>query len=266
MYFSRNIKFLRKRKGLSQADVANAIGVPRPTYSGYENEISFPILEKLIKISDFFGYSIDVLIKEDLPSLSENELQNLKSYGDSYIKGVNIRVLHSIIDSENRENIELVEEKASAGYSKGYSDPEFIRTLPVFRLPFLSDDKKYRTFKISGDSMLPIPNGAYVTGEYIQNWYSLKDGDACIIVTNDDGIVFKCIKNKLKTEKKLILYSLNKLYEPYDIEVKEIKEIWKFVNYISSELPEPLADTDFFNKQIANLNEKVEQLVKKLGD
>ena len=47
------------------------------------------------------------------------------------------------------------------GYTRGFADPEFVKVLPVFQLPFLSRDKKYRTFQISGDSMLPIPDGSY---------------------------------------------------------------------------------------------------------
>jgi hypothetical protein len=36
---------------------------------------------------------------------------------------------------------------------------------------------------------------------------------------------------------KLRLHSLNPLYEPYDIDISEVREVWKFVNYISSEMP-----------------------------
>ncbi len=54
-------------------------------------------------------------------------------------------------------------EKAKAGYKGGFADPDYIRVLPTFQLPFLSRDKKYRTFQISGDSMLPIPDESFVT-------------------------------------------------------------------------------------------------------
>jgi hypothetical protein len=74
----------------------------------------------------------------------------------------------------------MVPEKAKAGYTTGYSDPEFISELPVFQFPLLSKNKKYRTFQISGDSMLPIPEGAWVTGEYVQDWSLIPSGTACI--------------------------------------------------------------------------------------
>ena len=38
--------------------------------------------------------------------------------------------------------------------------------------------------------MLPIPEGAWVTGEFMQDWNHLKNGDACIILTLNEGVVF----------------------------------------------------------------------------
>lgn len=261
MYLNLNLKTLRKRKNRTQDDVSVALGVPRPTYSGYENEVSLPSLETLLKLSDYYAVSVDVLLRLNLSEMTESQLRVVESGSEAYIKGSNIRVLSGTVNSENDENIELVNLKAKAGYTRGFADPEFVKVLPVFQLPFLSRDKKYRTFQISGESMLPIPDGSYVTGEYIQNWYSLKDGDACIILTLDDGIVFKCVENKLKSMAKLGVYSLNKEYQPYSIDVADIKEIWKFVNYISPELPASFDDNAVLHREVANLSEKVNTLL-----
>lgn len=266
MFLSSNLKHLRKRKRRTQDDVALAVKVPRPTYSGYENNVASPGLETLVRISEYFSFSIDSLVKLDLSVMPESQLRMLESGNDVFIKGSTIRVLSGTVDSSNNENIELVNLKAKAGYSAGFADPEFVKVLPVFQLPFLSRDKKYRTFQISGDSMLPIPDNAYVTGEFIQNWYSLKDGDACIVLTVDDGIVFKCIENKLKTHAKLGLYSLNHLYKPYSVDAADIKEIWKFVHYISPEMPQSFDDNTALHRQIANLNEKVDAIIGKLKE
>ncbi|HOZ29658.1 MAG TPA: LexA family transcriptional regulator [Bacteroidales bacterium] len=264
MYFSSNLKTLRKRKRRTQEDVAFAIKVPRPTYNGYENGVSMPAIDTLIKLSDYYSVSIDSLLRLDMSVLTESQLRLLESGSDVYIKGSNLRVLQSTVDKTNNENIELVNIKAKAGYTRGFADPEYIKVLPVFQLPFLSKDRKYRTFQISGDSMLPIPDGAYVTGEFIQNWYSINDGDACIILTLDEGVVFKCVENKLKSLGKLGLYSLNKLYEPYSIDATDIKEIWKFVNYISPEMPVMDNDNYMLHKEVANIKEKVDLIVSKM--
>lgn len=184
---------------------------------------------------------------------------------DVFIRGGNIRILATTVDSENDENIELVSEKASAGYTSGFADPEYIKVLPTFKLPFLSRERKYRTFQINGDSMLPIPDKSYVTGEYIENWQYIKDGQPCIILTLDDGIVFKVVENKINDNGTLQLHSLNTLYEPYEIEVKDVKEIWKFVNYISSEMPDRNIEKDELVSEVRALRNEVKAIQTKLN-
>ncbi len=237
MNFSSNIKLLRKRRGLTQEEIAAALKMKRPTLSGYENNVAQPGMQQMIAISDYFGISVDTLIRVNLKKLKQNQLRQLENGYDVYVRGGKLRVLTTTVDSSDRENIELVPEKATAGYTRGFADPEFVSELPVFQLPFLSPEKKYRTFQISGDSMLPIPPGSWVTGEFMQDWSQLKDGTPCIVLTLDEGIVFKIVENKIKSEGKFRLSSLNSLYEPYDIQVNEVREIWKFVHYISEEMP-----------------------------
>jgi len=236
--FSSNLKLLRKRKRFTQGDMAQSLKMKRSTLGGYENEVAYPNINALISLSEFFNVSIDTLIKVDLEQLPESQLNQLERGYDVYIKGSNLRVLVTAVGEDNEENIELVPEKAKAGYTSGFADPEYIKVLPTFRLPFLSREKKYRSFQISGDSMLPIPDGSYVTGEFVQNWTQIKSKQAYIILTLDDGIVFKVAENKIKQEGKLTLHSLNPLYNPYEIDVQEVKEVWRFVNYISGEMPE----------------------------
>jgi phage repressor protein C with HTH and peptisase S24 domain len=168
--------------------------------------------------------------------------------------------LVSTVDKSNKENIELVPEKAKAGYTTGFADPEYINELPRFSLPFLPDEKKFRTFQISGDSMLPIAEGSWVTGEFIQDWTSIKNGQACIVLTIDDGVVFKILENRWEQEGAFLAKSLNPMYEPYLIPVIEIKEIWKFTHYISSALPEEDVSAREIMKSLKRLQEDVEVL------
>ena len=265
MYFKSNIKFLRKRRKRTQDDVAAALNIKRSTLSGYENGIAKPGIEVLAKFSDYFGVAIDTLVKVDLSLLSESQLSQLERGYDIYIKGSNLRVLATTVGPDNEENIELVNEKAKAGYATGFADPEYIRILPTFRMPFLSKQKKYRTFQISGDSMLPIPDGAYVTGEFVQDWHTLRDRDAYIILTRDDGIMFKVVENKIAEEGKLILHSLNPLYKPYDIAIGNVLEIWKFVNYISPEIPETNKIKENLADELTKLKKQVKAIQMKLN-
>jgi transcriptional regulator with XRE-family HTH domain len=262
MSFSKNIKLLRKRRGKTQDDIAHSLGIKRSTLSGYENEVAQPGIKALIAFSEYFNVAVDTLIKVDLSKLSESQLSQLEKGYDVYMKGSELRILATTVNQDNEENIELVPEKAKAGYQRGFADPEFISELPTFQLPFLPKEKKYRTFQINGDSMLPIPEGAWITGEYVQDWFSIKDGTACIILTLNEGIVFKIIENTLKKDNTLIVHSLNPFYEKYQIPAEEIKEIWRFRHFISEELPEPEIPRDEILRKISNLQKEIAELKK----
>jgi transcriptional regulator with XRE-family HTH domain len=265
MYFTSNIKFLRKRRGRTQEDVAVALNLKRSTLSGYENGVAQPGIEILVSFSRYYNMSIDTLLKIDMTRLSESQLGELERGYDAYVRGSNLRVLTTTIGSDNVENIEMVPEKAKAGYTTGYADPEYIGELPRFRLPFLSEKKKYRTFQLKGDSMLPIPDGSWVTGEFVQDWRDIVSGKAYVVFTINDGIVFKIIENNLKSDGKLILYSLNPIYEPYEVHINEVKEIWKFVNYISSELPDPVLPERQLIQAVASMKNDLERIKAKIG-
>jgi phage repressor protein C with HTH and peptisase S24 domain len=205
------------------------------------------------------------MLKINIPVLSESQLGELERGYDAYIKGSNLRVLATTVNSDNLENIELVPEKAKAGYTTGYADPEFIGELPRFRLPFLSEKRKYRTFQLKGDSMLPIPEGSWVTGEFVQDWREIISGKAYVIFTINDGIVFKVVENNLSNDGKLVLYSLNPVYEPYEVHINEVKEIWKFVNFISSELPDPVLPEKQLIQAVAAMKSDLERIKAKIG-
>jgi transcriptional regulator with XRE-family HTH domain len=259
-YFSSNIKFLRKRKGYTQDEVADHLDMKRSTLSGMENEVSQPTIPALLTFSKFYNIAIDTLLNIELHKLSELQLRQLEHGEDVFIKGGRLRVLATTVNANNDENIELVNEKAKAGYATGFADPEFISQLPTFQLPFLSKQKKYRTFQLSGDSMLPIPDKSWVTAEFLQDWGQIVTGEAYVIFTLDDGIVFKVVENLIGKEGVLRLYSLNPLYEPYDVPVSEIKEVWKFVHYISKELPEPVLPQEELLKTVASLKSDMDKL------
>jgi hypothetical protein len=108
--------------------------------------------------------------------------------------------------------------------------------------------------------MLPIPEQAWVTGEYMQDWKTIKTGEACVVLTVNDGIVFKILENRIENEGKLTLYSLNPLYEPYEIKVNEIREIWRFVHFISSEIPEPIIPENQLVRTVASLKQDLDRL------
>lgn len=59
----KNIKELRKSKGITATFVAQNIGVTSSVLSEIERGKSNPTIDKIIALSDFFGVSIDYLVK-----------------------------------------------------------------------------------------------------------------------------------------------------------------------------------------------------------
>src|SRR5690606_23780204 len=118
----------------------------------------------------------------------------------------NLLVVSITVDGSGRESIELVPVKASGGYLNGYGVGEYVAELPKFSLPMFNQGT-YRAFEIKGDSMLPLPSGSIIIGEYIENWHDIKPNQTYIVVSKEDGVVYKRVAYKFKEEKGLKLVS-----------------------------------------------------------
>lgn len=237
-FWASNIRSLRIRNNLSQEEMARELGISRSKLNAHENgQTVNPAVEDLFRFSEFFRLSIDTLLRTDISKLSENQLLEMQSLSNEYITGKKLKVLATTVDASNNEQIEFVSQKARAGYLAGFSDPEFISKLPVFHLPHLPKDKKFRMFPTSGDSMYPVPENALIIANFVEDWMSIKEETPCIVITRGEGIVFKLVRNQIKKNRTLLLESLNTAYAPYEINVGEILEIWQFVNYISNTIP-----------------------------
>lgn len=233
MFFAENLKFLRTRRKISQLDLAHSLEITRTTLAGYEKKVQppFPVL---IRMAEYFNISLDALVRYNLKELSEFQLRQIEKGFDVDVTGQKLRLLTISLDQEGKENIEMVPVKAQAGYTASYGDPDFFASLPKFQLPFLKKHKTYRSFQIEGESMLPITPGSWVTCSYIQDWTSVKDATPCIVVTVDDGIVFKVVYRKSETE--LLLVSTNTKFKPYELAMNKVVELWKFETYNGFEI------------------------------
>lgn len=62
---SENLIVLRNLKGLSQEQIAEQIGVSRQAYAKWEKGTSIPDVEKCMVLADFYGTTIDSLMREN---------------------------------------------------------------------------------------------------------------------------------------------------------------------------------------------------------
>src|SRR5687768_8836920 len=219
MMLPQNLHYLRRKTGLSQQELADKLEIPRTTWSGYELGKVEPNITMLQKISAFFDQPIDRLLNQRI------DFDDLVIAQDDKLK-----VLAVTMDSDQRQNIELVSSKAAAGYLDSFQDPEFIRELPKMYIPGLPTGT-YRAFEIKGDSMLPMPSGSLVVSKYVESLKELKDDKTYVIVTQHDGIVYKRIRNHAD-QNRLTAISDNESYPPYTIDYSDIQEIWRYHAHI----------------------------------
>lgn len=64
--FARNLKVLRKERGLTQPQLAKALNVSKGMISFWENEICEPTASNIIIVAGFFKISIDELLLTEL--------------------------------------------------------------------------------------------------------------------------------------------------------------------------------------------------------
>jgi phage repressor protein C with HTH and peptisase S24 domain len=163
-----------------------------------------------------------------------------------------------------RPDIPFVPFKAAAGYMAGYADPEFVDELNTFTLPILSGGN-YRAFEIVGDSMMPTPSGSVIVGEKVDNVEDVKSNMTYIVVSRNEGIVYKRILKTGRSKSKLTLVSDNPTYKPYTIDVEDILEIWQAQYIIAKATQQQRWDVDHLANVVSSLHQQVTILKKRMN-
>lgn len=251
-----NLKYLRLQKGLSQEQLAESLGITRSRLGAYEENRNEPSIDLLIAISDFFHVAVDALVRGDLSKTSLDGLMKV---------GKNRMLFPVLIDDDGRDMVELVPLKASAGYLKGYADPEYMERLPRMKLPFLPTGK-HRAFPIKGDSMPPIKEGAFVVAKFVERFEDVKNGHTYVIVTKDDGLSYKRVFNLNIKKGFMECHSDNKIYQPYKVNLRDVLEMWEYTCSINlGEYKEEELNVGSIMNMLRNLQVEME-MIKKQGN
>ena len=91
--FGLRLKNLRDQRGLSQEEVATRIGKQRATVSGYENNISYPSAEILIKLALLYHTSTDYML-----GLTHNDPISLEGLGPENAAAAK-KIINKVIDT-----------------------------------------------------------------------------------------------------------------------------------------------------------------------
>ena len=245
----QNLKYLRKLRGWTQEEFAVKLGIKRSLIGAYEEERADPRLEVLEIVGDTFKLSLDELL-----------LKDLSNTGDSFLAKRRQQKMMTV----DRNLIHFVPVKAAAGYLAGYADSEFIDELNTFTLPMLAGGN-YRAFEIIGDSMMPTPSGSIIVGEKVDDSEDVKNDQAYIVVSRNEGIVYKRIVKNNRLKNKLTLVSDNPQYQPYQVNAEDIVELWQAQMVSSKVSAQQRWDMNSLATMVNNLQSQVTTLKKKMN-
>lgn len=245
----QNLKYLRKLRGWTQEEFANKLRIKRSLVGAYEEERADPRLDVLEIVADMFKLTLDELLLKDLGNTANNYLAKRRQQK---------------MMSADRNVIHFVPVKAAAGYLASYADSEFIDELNTFTLPMLSGGN-YRAFEIIGDSMLPTPSGSIIVGEKIEDTADIKNSQAYIVVSRNEGIVYKRVEKNNRSKNKLTLVSDNPQYQPYQVNAEDVVELWQAQMVISKISQQQRWDVNSLASMVNNLQSQVSTLKKKLN-
>ena len=244
----QNLKYLRKLRGWTQEEFAIKLGIKRSLIGAYEEERADPRLEVLEIICDIFKLTLDEVLLKDLSNTSGSYLSRRRQQK---------------MMSAERNLIHFVPVKAAAGYLAGYADSEFIDELNTFTLPMLSGGD-YRAFEIIGDSMMPTPSGSIIVGEKV-GAEDIKNNQPYIVVSRNEGIVYKRIVKSNKTKNKFTLVSDNPQYQPYQVNAEDVVELWHAQMVLSKVSQQQRWDMDSLASMVSNLQTQVSTMKKKMN-
>jgi transcriptional regulator with XRE-family HTH domain len=244
----KNLKYLRKLRGWTQEEFATKLQIKRSLLGAYEEERAEPRIDVLELVGELFKLTLDELLLKDLAETKGNYLARRRA--QKLAAGTN--------------EIQFVPVKAAAGYLAGYADPEFIDELNTFTLPMLAPGQ-YRAFEIVGDSMLPTPSGSIIVGEKVEDINDVKNTFTYIVVSRNEGIVYKRVMKNNRTKNKYTLVSDNPTYQPYQVNGEDIIEVWKAMMIIGRANAQPHWNVNQLANVVNTLQEQVSYLKKKIN-
>lgn len=182
---AKNIRYYMSKHSVTQTELCNTLGIKMPTFSDWVNAKTYPRIDKIELMANYFGISKADLVedKANIPPSHKGIVINVLG---RVAAGIPIEAIEDIIDTE-----EITEELARTG--------------------------KFFGLKIKGDSMTPnICNGDVVI---VRQQDDAESGDIVIATINGDEATCKRLR---KYQDGIELISNNPSYEPFEFNNSEI--------------------------------------------
>lgn len=185
---AENIKYYMREKDVRPTDICHTLNFPMPTFSDWINAKTYPRIDKIELMANYFGISKSDLVEDRTSAKSSSSPYTINVLG-RVAAGIPLNAVEEIIDTE-----EIPEKMARTGEFFG--------------------------LKIKGHSMEPrICDGDVVI---VRQQSDVEDGDIAIVLVNGDEGTCKRIK---RYQDSLALLPLNPTYEPMVYTKKQVADL-----------------------------------------
>lgn len=160
-------------------------------------------------------------------------------------------------DAKGNVTVPLINHKAAANYLAGYQSQEWFEEQENILLPsFMLKNGICYALQVNGDSMEPtLSEDDWVICRLLDGseYTNIVDGGVYVIVSEQQGIQIKRVKNRLHQYGFIKCLSDNPKHEPYEIRESDLLQIWKVEWHFRSYLPEN-------NHEWGNVQDKLESM------
>jgi phage repressor protein C with HTH and peptisase S24 domain len=171
-----NLNYLLDQENFSNKTLSDFIGVAPNSISHYRSGKAEPKIDALVKMSQYFGYSVDQLLNKDLSFAKSSELQTFNEAEPVYQKSRKVMFIRDIM--------------ASGGHPDGLTPAS--NDVVALSIPASLPDSI--AMQVMGNSMDPVVCDGDIVIAYPVNEKTFRPGKIYIVETYNDGVTVKYVE------------------------------------------------------------------------
>jgi transcriptional regulator with XRE-family HTH domain len=157
------------------------------------------------------------------------------------------------------QTIQLVRQNQIKTYLQNHQQVNYLASLTTFQLPMLPVGN-YRAFE-SGDDF--AFTGALLIGEFVKNWFDIKDGTNYVLLLKNMGIVYRRVYNQVKIKGNLLLSADTSRLPTIEIPINDVLEVWEVKAFLSMQLPQPAVSLERLQHLTNELQNELSRVMEK---
>jgi transcriptional regulator with XRE-family HTH domain len=267
-----DIRKIRETPGISLAQSTNGIMPQAVQQNGFAN-VQNPSETRPFTnssepqsvaqlVEDFFQEKEETVIVSQRSNTTRNFLVDNEASFQQFVDS-HLHTISNFPKSEpepqpklSAKLIPFIKQNVVKDYLANCQKVDFLRALPTISLPFINSDRS-RAFEMGND--FPMQN-SIVIGVGISDWTEINDGKFYVLVTAQQGVIYRRVYNQVKIKGALLLSSDNSSIPSFEISIKDVVEIWEVNSFISQQLPEPHISLERVKNIVDDLTNELDRL------